>query len=82
VVSCEKADLRPLPTGVMIYGDSEQRMEAVPPPEVPRVEVIDELYGAVVEGLAPLHSGESAMATLQVCLAMLESSRQGKEVLL
>ena len=82
LVSCEKADLRPLPTGVMIYGDSEQRMEAVPPPEVPRVEVIDELYGAVVEGLAPLHSGESAMATLQVCLAMLESSRQGKEVLL
>ena len=82
VVSCEKADLRPLPTGVMIYGDSEQRLEALPPPKVPRAEVIDELYGAVVEGRAPIHSGESAMATLQVCLAMLESSRQGKEILL
>jgi phthalate 4,5-cis-dihydrodiol dehydrogenase len=82
VVSCEKADLRPLPTGVMIYGDSEKRLEALPPPKVPRTEVIDELYGAVVEGRAPIHSGESAMATLQVCLAMLESSRQGKEVLL
>ena len=80
VVSCEKADLRPLPNGVMIYGDSEQRLEALPPPGLPRVEVIDELYGAVVEGRAPLHSGESAMATLQVCLAMLESSRQGKEI--
>jgi len=82
VVSCEKADLRPLPTGVMIYGDSEQRLEALPPPKVPRAEVIDELYGAVVEGRAPIHSGESAMATLQVCLAMLESSRQGKEIFL
>jgi phthalate 4,5-cis-dihydrodiol dehydrogenase len=82
VVSCEQADLRPLPTGVMIYADKEQRLEALPPPEVPRSEVIDELYGAVVEGRAPIHSGESAMATLQVCLAMLESSRQGKEVLL
>jgi phthalate 4,5-cis-dihydrodiol dehydrogenase len=66
----------------MVYGDSEQRLEALPPPKVPRAEVIDELYGVVVEGRAPLHSGESAMATLQVCLAMLESSRQGKEILL
>jgi phthalate 4,5-cis-dihydrodiol dehydrogenase len=82
VVSCEKADLRPLPTGVMIYGDSQQRLEALPPPKVPRAEVIDELYGALVEGRAPVHSGESAMATLQVCLAMLESSRQGKEIVL
>jgi phthalate 4,5-cis-dihydrodiol dehydrogenase len=82
VVSCEKADLRPLPTGVMIYGDGERRLDALPPPLLPRAEVIDELYGAVVEGRAPVHSGESAMATLQVCLAMLESSRQGKEILL
>ncbi len=82
VVSCEKADLRPMPTGVMIYGDGEQRLEALAPPKVPRAEVIDELYGAVVEGRAPIHGGESAMATLRVCLAMLESSRQGKEILL
>jgi phthalate 4,5-cis-dihydrodiol dehydrogenase len=82
VVSCERADLRPLPNGVMIHADREQRLDALPPPGVPRVEVIDELYGAVVEGRAPLHSGESAMATLQVCLAMLESSRQGKEIAL
>jgi phthalate 4,5-cis-dihydrodiol dehydrogenase len=80
VVSCEKADLRPLPTGVMIYGDSEQRLDPLPAPKVPRAEVIDELYGAVVERREPLHSGESAMATLQVCLAILESSRQGKEI--
>ena len=82
VVSCDKADLRPLPTGVMIYADSEQRLEALPAPSVPRVEVIDELYGAVVEGREPLHGGESAMATLQVCLAILASSRQGKEIVL
>jgi phthalate 4,5-cis-dihydrodiol dehydrogenase len=80
VVSCEKADLRPLPTGVMIYADAEQRLEALPPPKVPRAEVIDELYGAVVEGKTPLHSGESAMATLEVCLAMLKSAREGRSV--
>jgi len=82
VVSCEKADLRPQPNGVMIYADSEQRLEKLPAPQVPRSEVIDELYGAAMQGQPPLHSGEWAMATLQACLAMLDSSRQGKEIFL
>ena len=82
IASCEKADLRPLPTGVMIYGNAEKRLEPLPAPEVPRREVIDELYGAVVEGRPPLHSGEWAIATLEVCLAMLASARDRKEVLL
>jgi phthalate 4,5-cis-dihydrodiol dehydrogenase len=82
IVSCEGADLRPLPTGVMIYGDHEQRLEALAPPQVPRAEVIDELYEAVVNGRAPLHSGEWAMATLEVCLAILRSAREQKDILL
>jgi phthalate 4,5-cis-dihydrodiol dehydrogenase len=82
LVSCEKADLRPQPDGVMIYADAERRFEPLPAPSIPRVEVIDELYAAIVEGRAPLHSGEWAMATLQVCLAMLESARGKKEILL
>jgi phthalate 4,5-cis-dihydrodiol dehydrogenase len=80
IVSCEKADLRPLPHGVMIYADGEKRLEPIPAPTIPRVEVIDELYAAVVEGRAPLHDGEWAMATLQVCLAILDSARTGKEI--
>jgi phthalate 4,5-cis-dihydrodiol dehydrogenase len=82
IASCENADLRPLPAGVMIYADRERRLDPLPPPQLPRVEVIDELYAAVVEGRVPLHGGEWAMATLEVCLAILESSRQSKEVLL
>jgi phthalate 4,5-cis-dihydrodiol dehydrogenase len=82
VVSCERADLRPLPNGVMIYGDKEKRLERLPAPKVPRMEVIDELYGAVAEGRAPLHSGEWAMATLEVCLTILRSAREGKEIIL
>jgi phthalate 4,5-cis-dihydrodiol dehydrogenase len=49
---------------------------------VPRAEVIDELYEAVVDGRAPLHDGQWAMATLEVCLAMLRSSRERKDVAL
>jgi phthalate 4,5-cis-dihydrodiol dehydrogenase len=80
VVSCEKADLRPLPHGVMIYGDAERRLEPLPAPTVPRAEVIDELYEAVVSGKPPLHDGAWAAATLEVCLAILESARARKEV--
>ena len=82
IVSCEKADLRPLPSGVMIYADNEQRLEPLPAPALPRAEVIDELYGAVVEARTPLHSGEWALATMEVCLAILQSAREQKEVAL
>lgn len=74
IVSCEKADLRPLPTGVMIYGDSERKLEPLPPPRYPRVEVIDELCAAIVGGKPPLHSGEWAMATLEVVLEIASRS--------
>jgi phthalate 4,5-cis-dihydrodiol dehydrogenase len=80
VVSCEKADLRPLPHCVMVYGDAERRLEPLPAPQVPRAEVIDELYDAVVSGKAPLHGGAWSAATLEVCLAILESARARKEV--
>jgi phthalate 4,5-cis-dihydrodiol dehydrogenase len=80
IASCDRADLRPLPTGVMIYDDGRAWLEAMPPPAIPRAEVIDELYDAVVKGRPALHSGEWAMATLEVCLGILESARSGKEV--
>jgi phthalate 4,5-cis-dihydrodiol dehydrogenase len=80
IASCDRADLRPLPSGVMIYDDARTWLDPLPPPAVPRAEVIDELYDAVAGGILPLHSGEWAMATLEVCLAILESARTGSEV--
>ncbi|MES2053169.1 MAG: gfo/Idh/MocA family oxidoreductase, partial [Pseudomonadota bacterium] len=77
IVSCEKADLRPTPSGIEIYGDGQRSFEPLPPPAVPRSEVIDELYGAVFEGRDPLHSGAWARATTEVCLAILEAARSG-----
>jgi phthalate 4,5-cis-dihydrodiol dehydrogenase len=82
LVSCERADLRPLPTGVMIYGDAEARLDALPMPQVPRAEVVDEIYDAIVHGRAPLHDGKWAMATLEVCLAILQSAREERDITL
>jgi phthalate 4,5-cis-dihydrodiol dehydrogenase len=82
IASCERAELRPLPNGVMIYQDGTARLDPLPPPAVPRREVIDELHEAVVRGIAPRHDGAWAMATLEACLAILRSSREGREIVL
>jgi phthalate 4,5-cis-dihydrodiol dehydrogenase len=82
VVSCEHADLRPMPNGVMIYQNGAARLDPLPRPAVPRADVIDELYDAVVNGTPPLHDGAWAMATLEVCLAMLRSSRESRDIAL
>lgn len=82
VASCERADLRPLPHGVMVYGDKTRHLDEIPPPKIPRAEVVDELYEAAMSNAAPLHSGEWGLATLEVCLAILESAKSGSEVAL
>jgi phthalate 4,5-cis-dihydrodiol dehydrogenase len=82
IVSCERADLRPLPNGVMIYQGGAARRDPLPLPAIPRAEVIDELYEAVVHARPPLHDGAWGAATLEVCLAMLQSSREGRDVAL
>jgi phthalate 4,5-cis-dihydrodiol dehydrogenase len=71
-----------MPDGVMIYQNGNARLDPLAPPVVPRGEVIDELFAAVVEGKAPLHDGAQAMATLEVCLAILESSREARDITL
>lgn len=80
IVSCERGDLRPAPDGVMIYGDQEKRFEALPPPSIARAEVIDELVAVVRDGAPPLHSGAWGLATMEICLAMLASSNEQREV--
>ncbi len=80
VVSCDLADLRPVPDGVWVYGDEERRHLPLPPPLVPRSEVIDELHAAVRAGHRPLHDGSWARATLQVCLALLQSAAEHREI--
>jgi phthalate 4,5-cis-dihydrodiol dehydrogenase len=82
LVSCAHADLRALSSGVMIYQNGTARLDPVPPPAVPRAEVIDELYAAVVHGAVPRHGGAWGMATLEVVLAVLRSAREGRDITL
>jgi phthalate 4,5-cis-dihydrodiol dehydrogenase len=80
VVSCERADLRPVANGVIIHGDDKTTFLDLPPPIIPRQGVIDEIWRAVVEGRTPVHSGEWGLANLEVCQAVLRSSAEGREI--
>jgi phthalate 4,5-cis-dihydrodiol dehydrogenase len=66
----------------MIYDDKERRLDPVPVRPVPRQEVMDELYAAVVDGRPPVHDGSWGLATMEVCFAILASAREGREITL
>jgi len=80
VVSCEHADLRPTPKGVEVYEDSRKYFEPLSAPLAGRTEVINELYDCVFNNMDPTHSGEWGRATLEVCLGMLASAREGRDI--
>jgi phthalate 4,5-cis-dihydrodiol dehydrogenase len=80
LASCEHADLRITPHGLSIYGPRGQASLAVPATAAPRAAAIDELHDAIVNGRPALHDGRWGRATLEACLAIRESSRQGREI--
>ncbi|MBL8379424.1 MAG: Gfo/Idh/MocA family oxidoreductase [Burkholderiales bacterium] len=82
LIACERGDLRLTPDGVAIYGSAGRRTHSLPPPIIPRKTVIDELTAAIFDGVPPLHDGAWSRATLEVCLALLESGRSCREVAL
>ena len=85
VASCERGDLRQSAYGIFVHND--KGTEDVPligsaNPVAGRSAELDELYGAVVEAKPIEHSGAWGMATLEVCLAIMQSAEQRKEILL
>jgi phthalate 4,5-cis-dihydrodiol dehydrogenase len=82
MVSCEKGDIRQTPDGLHIYGEAEQREVSLPAGARGREAEVEELYNAVAHSRPVFHDGRWGAATLEVCLAMLESARQRKEIML
>jgi phthalate 4,5-cis-dihydrodiol dehydrogenase len=82
IVGCERADLRITPEGVLVHGDDAPILHRPAPSAHPRSTVVDEIWGAIVEDREPLHSGAWGMATLEACLAIRESSRLGREIIM
>lgn len=82
IATCERGDLRPSPDGVLFYGDDGIK-------EIPartgqgsfgQGDTIDELYYAMTGEKPVLRNAEWGRNTVAVCLAILESTRTGREV--
>lgn len=82
VVSGERGDMRQTPEGLMIYGDEGVEHLKLPKDVNGRDMVVEEFYHAVTQGKRPVHDGRWGLANLEVCLAVLTSSREKKEVFL
>ena len=82
VVSCEKGDMRTSPNGVFVYDAQGMREVPVPLGRAAKDKVIDEFYQAVVHDRPLIHDGPWGKATLEVCLAILQSTREKREVFL
>ena len=79
-MSCERGDLRASRDGVYVYDDAGRREIAVPGPPSSRGMVVDELYESTFNSRPVLHDGHWGKATLEVCLAILQSARSRAEV--
>jgi predicted dehydrogenase len=79
MVSCEKGDMRQSRDHLIIYGD-EKREVPLPKGIRRRNGEIDELYECLVHGKPLLHDGRWGAATVEVCVAMLQSTAERKEI--
>ncbi|GAC1317626.1 MAG: Gfo/Idh/MocA family oxidoreductase [Chloroflexota bacterium] len=86
IASLDRADVRQSAYGIYIHSDASKRdINVVAGRDMgvaQRRAELEELYDAVVRGRPLWHDGRWGMATLEVCLAIMDSARQRKEILL
>jgi len=79
VVSCERGILRQSPDGVFIY-DENGRREVLCDDTPPILRDFSELAASIAEDRPPFPDGHWGKATVEVCLALLDSSARSQEV--
>ncbi len=86
IASLDRADVRQSRHGLYIHGDEGKRDitigGGVETGVVQRRAELEELYAAVVGGKPLWHDGRWGMATLEVCLAMMQSAQERREIML
>ena len=84
IATCERGDLRLTPDAITLYGVDGMR-------EIPvargagrpgQGDVLDALWAAVREGRRDFHDARWGKATLEVALAILQSARERREIIL
>jgi phthalate 4,5-cis-dihydrodiol dehydrogenase len=84
LASCDRGDVRQSAYGIYVHSDrGKEEIDIVAGRAMGtsgRRAELEELYDAVVLGKPLWHDGRWGMATLEVCLAIMESARQRQDV--
>jgi phthalate 4,5-cis-dihydrodiol dehydrogenase len=84
IVTCAKGDVRLSSDGLLVYGDDGAREVAVErgPGRPGHGDALDALWAAVRDGAPCPHDARWGKATLEVGLAILQSARERREIVL
>jgi phthalate 4,5-cis-dihydrodiol dehydrogenase len=84
IVTCERGDMRLSPEGILIHGIDGTREVAVPrgPGRPGQGDALDALWQVLREGRSNIHDARWGRDTIEVVLALVQSSKARREVLL
>ena len=82
VVSCDLGDIRQSPKGLYVYDDGGRREVEVSNEQADGATDLEEIYGALRLGKQPVHDGRWGLATLEVVMAVMQSARERREIML
>ncbi len=82
IVTCERGALRQSPNGIYVYNDDGLREEPISVEEGGADPTLEEAYNGIILDKPIFHDGRWGMATLEVQLALMQSARERREVLL
>ncbi len=82
VATCERGDIRQSQFGLFVYGDDGVKDVPLTEGGASRRGELVELYNAVVLNKPIRHTGHWGLATLEVCLALMQSGRERREIMM
>ena len=82
VVACEDGTLRQSADGLYLYTKNGREEIALERARGGRVAELMEMHESLISGRKPFHDGAWGLATLEVCFAILESAKTGREIML
>jgi phthalate 4,5-cis-dihydrodiol dehydrogenase len=84
IVTCARGEMRASADGLYIYDENGRREAALPKSAAMagRSEVLDDMIAALGTGSTPLHDGRWGKANVEISLAILQSARERREIML
>ena len=80
IASCQRGAIRQSPNGLLIHGDEGVKEVSLSKELRGRAAELMDLYNGVVHGKTIFHDGRWGMATLEVCLAIVQSGTERREI--